>query len=587
MNHGGHGDGGWLRFPAALGNVARVMEIIKDDCRAYQVPDGEIGAIELAVTEALNNAIEHGAKENDRESIFVQWHLEEQSIFFEIEDPGNEIPETGDAELPDDPLCERGRGTFLIHELMDEVVHFLAGGRHRLQLIKHLGNEPVAPESRAELEATVSAMAEELSTSYENLSALFRLGEQLAFSPSFPVFMESSLAELMELTQADGAMVCSWTDEGRTLVIQGTRGTFDPFQGRWLRRDAGVFLTEVAQSTAERSIEADDGLEPSDPLAAVSGHYFTIPMAFADQPVGVLILNRRPDGPFFSSGDIQVGRTFTDFLSIAIVLEQLQIQRANEEIAIRELEIAADLQRRLLPETFPVTNEFTVHGTCTSARQVGGDYLDAIPMDDGSVFLVIADVMGKGVSAAMLATVFRTALYARLDLLRSPDRLMAEMAGQLHHDIGKLDMFITAQMAFCDATERRVHLCSAGHCPALYWIGREECELLSEGGMPLGIFNDTDYPLITREFPVGARLALITDGFYEVENEQGEWLNLEGLVEMARPSLKLGGYPFVVNLLKGVNAFTGEAPQTDDRSALVIDSNPDEDREKTQWLKPS
>ncbi len=564
-------DTGMGQISAQLENVAPLVRHIISFCTHRNLADDDLMAIELSANEALNNAVEHGAGKDPEQMIEARWEIKGDQWILDVSDPGDYLPEEGKDNLPEDVLSERGRGSFLMAQLCDSTEHDQIRGRHHLRLTKRLKKAPAPVESPEEMNQTIASMAEELSTSFENLSALFRLAEQLAYSHSFTEFIQSSLDELMDLTRSNGAMVSSWNEDLSELITIGAKSVFAGYLHHTQTADCEGMEVSSALHSKEQSVEAGTALQADDPLHSLDGHLIFIPMSFADKPAGVLSLHRDKCADFFSSGDIHIARTFADFFSIAIVVESLQVKRAHEESAVRELAIAADLQKRLLPREFPLSDTFSIQGACTSARQVGGDYLDVIPLGDDNFLAVIADVMGKGVPAAMLATVFRTALYARLDLARSPAKLMEEMGAQLTRDIGGLEMFITAQIVYCNGNNRSLEICTAGHCPALIWSEDGSCQQIEEGGIPLGILSDQTYPAITCDFPPGSRLAIITDGFYEVENSEGEFLDIAGLLNLVRPHLALGGYDFLMQLIDEVNRYTGEAPPSDDRSAVIID----------------
>ncbi len=129
-------------------------------------------------------------------------------------------------------------------------------------------------------------------------------------------------------------------------------------------------------------------------------------------------------------------------------MSELQQRRDSEQRALRELEIAAEIQTALLPQDFRLNEHLDTFGTCQPALKAGGDYFDLISLPNGAAFVVIADVMGKGVSAALLANMLRTNIRAQLDLAEDPGRLLTVVNRVMAPDLVKLDMFITAACAW-------------------------------------------------------------------------------------------------------------------------------------------
>ncbi len=214
-------------------------------------------------------------------------------------------------------------------------------------------------------------------------------------------------------------------------------------------------------------VEDCSKLARNDPLWRKTGITCACPVLFQGAVVGVVSIIRRTSGPHFSAAQIHLVRAVADFLGIARTTAHLQKQRPEQQRALREMEIAAEIQQLLLPRFFPNSARSRIFGISQAATEVGGDYFDVLPIGDHGVLPAIADVMGKGMPAALLATVLRTTIRARLDLADHPGRLLSEINDQLGADLATLDMFITAQLAyFCYLTNELTYA-SAGHCPIL------------------------------------------------------------------------------------------------------------------------
>jgi sigma-B regulation protein RsbU (phosphoserine phosphatase) len=197
----------------------------------------------------------------------------------------------------------------------------------------------------------------------------------------------------------------------------------------------------------------------------------------------------------------------------------------------RDLQIAKNIQRSLLLKTLPQLPGFGLAGYCESARQVGGDFYDVVKLSDDALLLIIADVMGKGIPAAMFAAILRSLLRALPELTRQPSELLSRVNRLLFDELSEVDMFITAQLVYVDARKRRLVTASAGHCPLLLAVaGDGAVKPLSPEGMPLGILPDT-FTDETAELPANCRVLLYTDGLTEARNAQGELFGQERLME--------------------------------------------------------
>jgi len=528
--------------------------------------------IELAVTEALNNAVVHGCKDRADEGVLLQWTWSDQTLIITIHDPSAFMPESVSAELPEDPLAETGRGHFLMATLMDEVAHILIDGHHALELKKRLGPTSWSPHILADTEATLDSLTAELGSCYENLSAVFRFSEILATAHAFTEFSENVLQQLNTLVKAQQSSIRLATEDQSALQqivsVGETVGALPP------ELDQGEEFLEVQvfKSRAGQSIENDATLHPSDPLRQAQGPVAVSPIFFRADVLGCLTVIRPHRGEIFLASELALIRVVADFLGIAYVAELSHEQRKLEELARRELEIASTIQQSLLPQACPVEPPYRTFGICRSAREVGGDYFDIIPLPGRGLLLVIADVMGKGMPAALLATIFRTAVRARQDLAATPGKMLTEVNRQLASDLDNLDMFITAKLAFLSYEDHRLHYADAGHCPIL--IRRENESVLRQiqaDGFPLGVSNDFEYPADIFQIEPGDVLIFITDGIYENLDEHGLASSLDFLMQQIL-SIEILDLPAFCNQVLGLSERPGhDKPPLDDRTILVLE----------------
>ncbi|MDE1171270.1 MAG: SpoIIE family protein phosphatase [Verrucomicrobium sp.] len=560
--------------------VRPALEKMASFCRARGLPEcaPEWKPIELATAEALNNAVEHGCIGARTEAcVTLRWHWEGEWMEIEVLDPGSfHVPAGAPPPALPSPLAERGRGLYMIHTLLDgQVSHQRRPDGHAVVLRRRVGpaRRGFPEEALRELESTLENMAEELSNSYESISALSYFGECLATSADFPAFVDKAVERLRKLTGAQNTIVRLRNEAGALERLGSPQeAVLVPPPPESLEQNEAHVAWESFLQNRETTVEDCGLLSQDDPLHRPGYMAFCVPISFQEDPQGVLILLRRreQEGPYFTTGELDLMRAVAECLGIARRLENLRRQRESEQRALRELEIAATLQRSLLPSSFPTHARFEIYGTSQSAHQVGGDYFDAIALPDGGVLLLIADVMGKGLPAALLATVFRTAVNARLPMAATPDRLLAEVNGQLERDLASLDAFITAQAAYLDPAGERLTLASAGHCPALRVNHRRRIiEQLDTEGLPLGVQRDARISARTIRLEEGDTLIFLTDGIYEVMNRREEPLELGGFMRSMTPGQTERAQPICAELLGFVSRYEEGRLPADDRTLLV------------------
>jgi len=170
-----------------------------------------------------------------------------------------------------------------------------------------------------------------------------------------------------------------------------------------------------------------------------------------------------------------------------------QQKEVDGRLLAHELEIARKIQHSLLPKAFPALPGFGLSGFCLSARQVGGDFYDVLPLSSDTVLLVVADVMGKGVPAALFAATLRTLLRTTVQWVRRPAKLLRRINRLMFEDLSGVDMFITAQLALADTRVGQLVVASAGHCPLLLAEASGKIEPGSPEGMTLGIVPNVEF----------------------------------------------------------------------------------------------
>lgn len=530
-----------------------------------------LDGVRLAVTEALANAIKHGAAAADDRAVRLRWMWQDEWLEIRISEPGHFMPDDDWTELPDDPLAESGRGGFLIAQHIDELEHGNVRGRHMLRLRKRLGRPPAPPATTAELEQTLDAMTEDLSASYETLSALFRLAEALATTENLAAFATHAL-NLRALIEADTMHVRLRDPAGQLrLLVVAADGCDFPQN---LSSAGSSIEAEVHRTGLERTTDEHTAFAPDDPLRQLRGATFVCPVYFQSRQLGVCVVGRQKPGAYFTAGQLALARSTAEFLGIAYTNADLQANRFAQLRAERELEIAAQIQLSLLPREFPQRDDWRVQGMCANALETGGDFFDVLEVA-GGLLLVIADVMGKGMPAALIAVVLRTAVRSHAALAPSPGNLLNRVNLQLAPDLEKLGIFVTAQAVFLEAKSARIRYASAGHCPIILVSARGNAvRELEEGGLPLGVSRDESYADHGESLGTGETMILVTDGLLEAPDREGRELGVEGLAQAAQRLHAVDFTATCAQLLDVVRQRDAGRQPTDDRTLLIAQRLP-------------
>jgi hypothetical protein len=237
----------------------------------------------------------------------------------------------------------------------------------------------------------------------------------------------------------------------------------------------------------------------------------------------------------------------------------------------RELEIAKTIQLSLLPTSVPEIPGVRLGGICVPAKDVGGDYYDFLVQPDGRLGLVIADVSGHNVGAALLMAETRTMIRARANNIDTPRELLAELNRFFHDDLSRAELFVTMFFVQYHPHNGRAVYANAGHSPPLLWqqaIG--QCQRLDSEGLILGVKREFPYEQEFVDLAPGDVLLLYTDGIVEATNHSSELFGEERLAELLRESHALPPQELIERIFQQVRMFTGLHGFSDDVSLVVM-----------------
>ena len=244
---------------------------------------------------------------------------------------------------------------------------------------------------------------------------------------------------------------------------------------------------------------------------------------------------------------------------------QLELERERLE---SELALARRIQSRLLPARPPRVPGADIAGVSEPARAVGGDYYDHIVLGDGRVALVIADVSGKGVPAALLMSAFRASLISQLDGTTDPAGVMARVNRFLHQSV-EPGRFVTAFLAVLDPRDGALEYCNAGHNPPYLVASDGAVSTLETGGLLLGMLEEGAYEKGTEVLTPGATLTLFTDGVTEAQAADGAMWGEERLVEMLQRPSGESCAALARRIVDAVHGFEGDQGPSDDITLLM------------------
>jgi serine phosphatase RsbU (regulator of sigma subunit) len=253
------------------------------------------------------------------------------------------------------------------------------------------------------------------------------------------------------------------------------------------------------------------------------------------------------------------------------------LKEANDELVqeqIRqeqELAIAAEIQSSLLPTELPQKTGLEVSATNIMARSVGGDYYDCVVNPSGQLAFVIADVMGKGIPAALLMTTVRTIWRNNIMMDgKSPDKTLSVLNCMLYPDFIGTGRFVTIFTALYDYDTATLKYGNSGHNPPLYLPSKsDKCEELDTDGTLVGIMPDTKYYTAERVLSEGDLIVIYTDGIVEAERDE-ELFGTDRLKELIIQNRSRDVEEIQGKIIAAVKEYTQGEPQSDDITLMVL-----------------
>jgi sigma-B regulation protein RsbU (phosphoserine phosphatase) len=297
-----------------------------------------------------------------------------------------------------------------------------------------------------------------------------------------------------------------------------------------------------------------------------------VPILADGRWLGVLVVadkeNRGGSIDDFTEADERVASLFANQAAIALENARLHREAVEKEKMEREMELAASIQKTILPDTLPDVPGLVISGANRPTKQVGGDYFDVYPLADGRTAFCVADVSGKGVPAALLVSTVHACLH--LLVPNNASDLPGLVARVNRHLVGfsSTRKFATLFIAVYDPAAGTLTYVNAGHNPGL-WISPGGVGLLPSGGVPVGMMPGVVHKQASIRVAPGDTILLYSDGITEALNGNDEEFGMERLTALAIAGRTEAPAEISRRIFGAVNDFTTGVAQYDDQTVLI------------------
>lgn len=262
-----------------------------------------------------------------------------------------------------------------------------------------------------------------------------------------------------------------------------------------------------------------------------------------------------------------LARGLTDFRASLVDRERLVLLK-------EQMEFAAQIQRSILPSHFDVADFASIDAITLPAEDVGGDFFDMFALANGDVGIVVADVADKGMGSALFGALASSLIRATARLYSDPGRVLGSVNRQLC-ERNDADLFVTLFYGVLDRETGRLTYSNAGHEPPLCMHRDDDGTVKVERtptthGLPLGLVADARFDVGSFQLSLRDNLVLFTDGITEAENEENRMFSAAALNELLVQQTDSAPSEIIRNVMNTVRSFTGEQPQNDDITLMVV-----------------
>jgi sigma-B regulation protein RsbU (phosphoserine phosphatase) len=458
--------------------------------------------------------------------------------------------------------------------ICDQTFHFHAGQAEAQSGLAELVDDATTQTGRTNVMATLDvsggSASWRLSARPEvKLAALVEISNNLAQTLSVDEILPKLLDSLFKVfVQADRGFVVMRPKVGGPLVPMAVKS----------RRESDEQRMRISRTIVEEAIRSRKAILSAD---AAADERFNMAQSIADfsirsmmcapmigidgEPCGVIQIDTLNQRSRFMDEDLEVLAAVASQAAVAIDNAKMHEQVVAQHAMEHDLDLARRMQRALLPSTPPQVSGYYFFDYYQPARQVGGDYYDYVQLPGQRFAVIVGDVAGKGVSAALLmarlSSDVRFSLATEADPAKAVQRINRAFAQRDWQD-----KFVTMIVAVVDPQSHELMLVNAGHmAPLLRRGGDGNVELIGEdaAGLPLGVAEDYQYELHTRTLEPGDLVTIFTDGFSEAMNSSRELYGLERLTQqISRPAVSVVDLGELI--LDDVRRFVDGFAQSDD-----------------------
>ena len=412
--------------------------------------------------------------------------------------------------------------------------------------------------------------------SREQLSVLYEAAQIVSSEGDFQKTLDNILELLAQQFKFDLCVIRFLEPESMTLMVKSLVGKSSEHFGQYERNlNMDTYIGQAFRSNVTTVVNDTEHIVKPASAEPIKRDGITClahtPIVFEGDPIGILSAFSKTTKGIFTKEFIALFENLAGQISIAWRNDQ-QLQkllRGREQE--REMQIARDIQKTLLPSNLPDLDNIAIAGLCVSAHQVGGDYYDFIDRDGSSYDLIIADVSGHSIGSALIMAETRTFIHARMESIKQPAEMLRALNSYFLKDLDRSDLFVTMFYLQYNPVNRRLIYGNAGHNTPLLWKKRKKHLItLDTEGLIFGIKEDITFEQKATDLDPGDILLLYTDGIIEAENRDKVFFGIERLAKVLEECDDLKPQELIDQIMIQGRIFTGMRHFNDDVTLVVM-----------------
>jgi sigma-B regulation protein RsbU (phosphoserine phosphatase) len=422
--------------------------------------------------------------------------------------------------------------------------------------------------SESQNQQTKASMAEHLAT-------LSEINQAINSSLDLEVVIDTVMDKVIEVVKAQRGFLMLSSEDGN-LRVEVARGLNKEELETPEFQYSTTIVNQVVQSgepLLTSNAEHDPRFKMGQSIIALGlRSIMCVPMTVKGRLIGLVYVDNSLRVGVFHQSDLNLLTSFAAMAGIALDnarLHRIEVQNARLE---RELSMAHEIQRSLLPRRLPALPGYDVAASWQSAREVAGDFYDVFKLDDERLGVVIADVADKGVGAALFMAVARSLLRGNAVATPNPIDTIAQANRLMLMEDSETGMFVTVYYTVFTRGGKAIGVNAGHNLPLLYRSRTRQIEWLPKGGWAMGWFDNMPLNQCPIELEPGDVLVYYTDGLTEAENEQGQAFGENRLARTVREAAadNLSAVSILNRIDSAVDTFTGNAPLFDDLTMVVV-----------------